>query len=101
MFFLCQCGLVAYLVRDWRTLHFVTSALILPQLLLWWAIPESPRWLITKKKLKPLEKVLRNMEKMNKKKIPENIPIRFEEGGDFEPVTKAETKKIDINFSHI
>ena len=71
-----QCGLLAYLIRDWRTLHYVTSALILPQLLLWWIIPESPRWLITQKKWKTLAKILDKMERMNRKKIPVNVQVK-------------------------
>ena len=38
----CIVGLLAYLIRDWRNLHFASSALILPQILFFWFfIPES------------------------------------------------------------
>ena len=44
-------GLEAYYIRDWRTLQTVSS---LPWIILvpivWFLVPESPRWLIAKKR---------------------------------------------------
>ena len=43
-----------------------TAALIIPQLLLWWWIPETPRWLITKHKWKPFSKIARQALRLNR-----------------------------------
>ena len=55
----CLVGLIAYFIREWRMLHFVTSLIIIPQFFVyWWVIPESPRWLISKQKWRSVRKVL-------------------------------------------
>ena len=75
----CIVGLLAYLIRDWRNLHFASSALILPQILFFWfVIPESPRWLVTQKRWKPLRKMMSTCEKMNGKRIPSCLIIPSE-----------------------
>ena len=66
---------MAYFIRDWRTLHYVTTAFILPQVALWWLVPESPRWLITEKKWTKLRKVLKTAERLNKRPLPPNLII--------------------------
>ena len=40
--------LEAYLIRDWFTLQLVASAPLLGLLILWFLVPESPRWLLSK-----------------------------------------------------
>ena len=57
-----QTGLCAYFIRDWRYLHFATAGLIIPQLLLWWWVPESPRWLITRRKWRKFSQIARKRE---------------------------------------
>jgi hypothetical protein len=42
-----QTGVLSFLIRDWRNLHFATSGIILPQLLLAPVTRESIRWLYT------------------------------------------------------
>lgn len=65
-------GIVSYGgVRDWRTLTLVLSAPNLLVILLFlWTLPESPRWLISKKKRDKLMKVLDIAAKVNKKHLP-------------------------------
>ena len=41
-------GLQAYLIRDWFTLQLVAYVPLLLLLVVWFLIPESPRWLLTK-----------------------------------------------------
>jgi len=60
-------GLVSWAgVRDWKLLTLVLSAPNLLLLVLWWLIPESPRWLIAKNKRAQLGKVLEEASRVNK-----------------------------------
>eukprot|EP00095_Tigriopus_kingsejongensis_P008577 snap_masked-scaffold167_size293163-processed-gene-1.4 protein:Tk08577 transcript:snap_masked-scaffold167_size293163-processed-gene-1.4-mRNA-1 annotation:"hypothetical protein DAPPUDRAFT_64502" len=71
----CLMGVLAYYVRDWRYLHYITSAMIMPQLLLWWVIPESPRWLLAERKFEKLPRILKMAQKLNGKKLPDHLLI--------------------------
>ena len=65
-------GIVSYAgVRDWRTLTLVLSAPNLLVIFLFlWTLPESPRWLISKRKKEKLLRVLDKAAKVNKKHLP-------------------------------
>ena len=65
-------GIVSYAgVRDWRTLTLVLSAPNLLVIFLFlWTLPESPRWLISKRKKEKLLRVLDRAAKVNKKHLP-------------------------------
>ena len=60
-------GLLAIGVRDYVTFQWILAipCLILAALTLW-IIPESPRWLINKKKYKEAKKVVQSAAKFNK-----------------------------------
>ncbi|KAL5005556.1 hypothetical protein ScPMuIL_019012 [Solemya velum] len=72
----CVYGGVAWIVPDWKKVHYVTAAFCVPFLLTWRIVPESFRWLVAKRKFDEAEKVLQNMAKWNKKPIPDFNRIR-------------------------
>ncbi|KAM7426949.1 hypothetical protein ABFA07_021830 [Porites harrisoni] len=59
-------SLLAYLIRDWRYLMLTVSLPGLPLLLCWWIIPESPRWLIAKNRLKEAHELLMKYARKNR-----------------------------------
>ncbi|XP_069092488.1 solute carrier family 22 member 7-like [Pleurodeles waltl] len=62
-------SLLAYLIRDWRWLLFAaTSPCILMIISIRW-LPESPRWLLTKGKVKEAHTVLVQCSSMNGKAV--------------------------------
>ena len=91
----CIVGLLAYLIRDWRNLHFATSALILPQILFYWfLVPESPRWLITQKRWKSLSKMMSTCERINGKTLPPHLIIPNDEHEHNHPSTSKITPSV-------
>uniref|UniRef100_G1SJV5 Solute carrier family 22 (organic cation/zwitterion transporter), member 4 n=1 Tax=Oryctolagus cuniculus TaxID=9986 RepID=G1SJV5_RABIT len=73
--------LFAYFIRDWRMLLL---ALTVPGVLcvpLWWFIPESPRWLISQRRFREAEEIIRKAAKMNKTAVPVVIfdPVELQE----------------------
>ena len=56
---------IAIGVRDWREYQIWTSAPFFALLLLYFILPESPRWLLAQKKYKEFVKVIRQAEKIN------------------------------------
>ncbi|XP_046582580.1 organic cation transporter protein-like [Haliotis rubra] len=56
----------AYFIRDWQHLQLVVAAPTVLFLAYYWFIPESPRWLITKRKYEMAEGILQRAAKVNK-----------------------------------
>ena len=58
----------AYFIRDWKVLSI---ALAIPNVFLlsyYWLVPESPRWLLNKKRYEDAMKVVKQIAKVNKKR---------------------------------
>ncbi|GFQ73087.1 organic cation transporter-like protein, partial [Trichonephila clavata] len=56
---------IAWLLRDWFWMQIVLTMPCIILLLLWWLLPESPRWLLSHRKKEAALKVLSRAAKMN------------------------------------
>ncbi|XP_068185755.1 organic cation/carnitine transporter 2-like isoform X2 [Antennarius striatus] len=63
----------AYLVTNWRHLSLVLAIPGIACIPLWWAIPESPRWLVSNGHLREAERVLRSAAVQNRVEAPDII----------------------------
>ena len=73
-------GLIAYYIQNWQTLQQVLSGIVLGMILLWYLMPESPRWLLSKNKYQEALKVLTNGSKLNRRPLPEGF-LRYDDQG--------------------
>jgi len=62
-------GLTAYFVRDYVTLQLCLSCAVLVQIPIWFFVPESPRWLISKNRQEEAKKLILKLAKINKKQL--------------------------------
>ena len=53
-------------IRDWKMLQIVVSAPLFLLLLLYFVLPESPRWLIATGRYKEAKELIEKAAKMNK-----------------------------------
>ncbi|RWS26291.1 Organic cation transporter 1-like protein [Leptotrombidium deliense] len=65
--------LIVFLTKSWVKLNIVTAVTASILLLYWRFVPESPRWLVTKKRYQEARTVLKYIAKVNKKDIPLNF----------------------------
>ncbi|KAI3356097.1 hypothetical protein L3Q82_017359, partial [Scortum barcoo] len=63
----------AYLVRYWRHLSLIMAVPGLACIPLWWLIPESPRWLVSRGRLQEAELLLRSAALENRVEAPQVI----------------------------
>lgn len=57
---------VAYYLKDWRKLMWFLAIYIMPFFLYYWLIPESPRWLLSKDKIREAKSVLKKISRINR-----------------------------------
>jgi len=67
--------LLSYFIRDRVTLELVITLFYLPALSFFWLVPESPRWLHSKKRHDDVHSVLHKMAKWNKTQLPECMEL--------------------------
>ncbi|XP_022106159.1 organic cation transporter protein-like [Acanthaster planci] len=88
-------AICAYFLRDWRHLQLAIS---LPSFLFFSFLsflPESPRWLISKRKFKQAEKVIRKIAKVNGSSVPANLFSETDELQEKTVLTRQATQ-IDL-----
>lgn len=68
--------LVAFFVREWRTLHLILSApLVLTGVSFPFLIPESPKWLLSRRRYKQAQAVLQTIARVNGKSLPVDLDL--------------------------
>ncbi|KAM6907200.1 solute carrier family 22 member 4-like [Xenentodon cancila] len=80
----------AYFLRDWKSLLLALSVPCLVYTPLWWVLPESPRWLLSKGRNEEAEAIVRKAAKWNKVRAPAVI---------FDDCTIMTTKSPNENYS--
>ena len=111
-------GLIAYFVREWRTLQLIIGIpMFIPVLLYWYdqlelsqlhvtddcatrVLPESIRWLITKKRFDEARKLIEQAAKMNGKPVPEHLLIIPNSSQQVLCKNKSSRNVIRVSFSH-
>ncbi|TKC49520.1 hypothetical protein EI555_010989 [Monodon monoceros] len=78
---------LAYSLPHWRLLFLVSGAPVFPFISYIWILPESPRWLMMKGKLKEAKQVLCYAAGVNKKTVPSSLLDKLQLPG--EKVTTA------------
>ena len=68
-------GGLAFAIRDWRHLVLCYSAPSLASLILYWLLPESPRWLLSVGRIEEAEKIVRDGAKFNNIQLPEDFKL--------------------------
>lgn len=61
---------VTYLLRDWRSLALATSVPFFLYYFYWFVLPESPRWLLMRKRFEEANKILKSIARVNGKELP-------------------------------
>ncbi|XP_057677087.1 organic cation/carnitine transporter 2-like [Corythoichthys intestinalis] len=78
----------AYFMREWRMLQLGITTPGFLLLILWWFIPESPRWLLSQGRVAEAEAIVKYAAKKNNVEVPATIftPRKKECGSDTENV---------------
>jgi len=83
-------GIIAYFVRDWRHLQLFVSAPMFLLLPILWFIPESTRWLISKKRYEKATQLILKAAEMNRKLIPVHFTLQQQQEQQAYPTDKSE-----------
>lgn len=99
-FSLCLLGLIAYFVRQWKTLFLVCTAPFFILLLSYKFVPESVRWLRLKGRLDEALEIFKTMAKFNGRKFNINATLRPVSGqSKSSPLELFITKRMAIRTS--
>ncbi|XP_067674871.1 organic cation transporter protein-like [Haliotis asinina] len=66
-------GTAAYFLRDWKYLQLAVSAPSALMLIMWWFIPESPRWLLSRGRDAEAERIIRKAAEVNGVDLPSTV----------------------------
>ncbi|XP_046583399.1 organic cation transporter protein-like [Haliotis rubra] len=66
-------GCLAYFIRDWHHLQLTITIPVVVLLGLYWAVPESPRWLLSVGREREAEKILRIAADVNGVTLPRKL----------------------------
>ncbi|KAK3098634.1 hypothetical protein FSP39_021403 [Pinctada imbricata] len=70
--------LMSFLLRDWRYIIIAMATPVALTFILWWFIPESPRWLASRGRLKEAKVILQRAAEVNETKVPEKVDVMVE-----------------------
>lgn len=71
-------AVIAYFVRDWRTLQLAITLPWLCMLPIWYCMPESPRWLLAQGRLNDLYALVERAAELNQRTLPPNYKKTLE-----------------------
>ena len=72
---LCQLGVIAYFIREWKYIFILTTAPYSFIVFVFPFIPESAKWLLANGQKEKANRIFENIAKWNKRKIVENISV--------------------------
>ncbi|XP_060534676.1 beta-alanine transporter isoform X2 [Cylas formicarius] len=70
---------IVWAIRPWRWMAVATTAPLTLLFFFWWVLPESPRWLLARGRVKEAELILNKMARVNGKKLPPHFIARASE----------------------
>ena len=85
---------IGFFVRDWRMFQLILSLFMLATCLVWFLLPESPRYLISKGNFAALAKVLEKAAKRNGVVLSAAVMATNKDNGETE--TEGEKKEEEV-----
>ncbi|XP_072948572.1 carcinine transporter-like [Epargyreus clarus] len=92
----CLLPWIALGVADWRRYTLATSVPLALAAVTPWFVPESARWLISQGRITEALEILKKFERINGKKIPEEILLEFKDTATEIAKAEEETKNYSV-----